>query len=476
MDEEEELVEEEELEELPPPALTETRAEDGSITVTGTEGDDAVVVSEHRSTLVDLTDWGLGEITYADGITVTSGETSMDYLGEDANHVTISTGAGGDVVVVADDVTQGVHIDAGAGDDLVFGGSGNDVIEGGEGRDLLDGGAGRDYLEGGLGNDTVTGGAGNDVLYGGQGNDVMDGGKGDDYVEGGKGDDTLWGGQGNDTVSGGRGDDRIAGDDGNDVLYTGEGNDRAWGGEGDDTTYAGAADKVDGGPGNDTTTAVEFRGDVGSSISVTTGLDDDMDITTPAVALDAAEGAAFQDRVEDDLDLLRSSPTGQQLLEGIDSSGHTIDITRTDVANSSAVWNDFGQPGDVAPVLDASGNPVVQPDGTVGQDATVAYNPALTATFAGKEETPIEILNHELSHGWNEVTGTLQSGTFQGDPGDPDNGTSNFERQAVGLPNTGVPFDHDGDPTTPDQTDNPDFATERGLSRELGREERPSYN
>ncbi|HVF37598.1 MAG TPA: FG-GAP-like repeat-containing protein [Sphingomicrobium sp.] len=66
---------------------------------------------------------------------------------------------------------------------------GDDVIYGTNGSDLIDAGDG---------NDTIFGLAGNDYLFGWHGNDVIDGGDGDDWIFGEGGTDILTGGAGND--------------------------------------------------------------------------------------------------------------------------------------------------------------------------------------------------------------------------------------------------------------------------------------
>jgi hypothetical protein len=431
--------------------VDEQRDADGNIILTGTDGDDSITVTDHTSTI----DLGIVEFEYVDGVTVTDGTgASHDYIGEDAEHLTIQGGDGDDRITVDPNVQYGLTIE---------GGDGSDRIRGGAGRDTIEGGGGRDYLEGGQGNDTLNGGWGNDILYGGQGHDVMEGGHGNDYVEGGKGNDVMWGGTGNDVVSGGRGNDRIAGDSGNDVMYGGAGEDRMWGGKGADHGYGGAGDRWDGGAGNDDWTRTEHRDDLGTSIHYTNAWDADGDQTAEGTLSDA-EAAAFRDRVEDDIDLMRNSPTGQQLLGSFDASGQDVTIQRIDNDNGY----EYGSGGMLT--VDAAGNPHTP------QDATIGYNPNIVTTFAGKEETPIEVLQHEMGHGWNDVTGTTQGGMYNGpDPNDHDT-AGNWERQAVGLPNTGVPVDHDGDPATPPTTDNPVWATERGLSEELGREQRAHYN
>ena len=64
-------------------------------------------------------------------------------------------------------------VNAGAGDDTVFGENGSDALYGGTGNDKLFGGAGLDILRGGAGNDLLVGGTGNDLLRGDAGSDVF---------------------------------------------------------------------------------------------------------------------------------------------------------------------------------------------------------------------------------------------------------------------------------------------------------------
>lgn len=59
-------------------------------------------------------------------------------------------------------------------------------VDAGEGNDFLFGGRGNDILRGGLGNDFIVGGGGNDVLLGGLGSDVLLGGQGQDISVGGE--------------------------------------------------------------------------------------------------------------------------------------------------------------------------------------------------------------------------------------------------------------------------------------------------
>jgi VCBS repeat-containing protein len=115
------------------------------------------------------------------------------------------------------------EIEAGSGDDIVYGGAGDDEIEGESGDDELHGGAGEDDIEGGSGHDTIYGDAGDDKIDGGSGDDTIYGGEGDDKIDGDSGNDLIVGGLGDDEIDGGRGDDIIIGGDGADILDGGSG-------------------------------------------------------------------------------------------------------------------------------------------------------------------------------------------------------------------------------------------------------------
>ncbi|MBI2234654.1 MAG: hypothetical protein HYU57_06675 [Micavibrio aeruginosavorus] len=74
----------------------------------------------------------------------------------------IIAGAGGDIIVMADDaLTLGnIYIDGGAEGDLIWSNIGNDTINGFDGNDIIDGGPGNDVINGGNDNDIINGGAG----------------------------------------------------------------------------------------------------------------------------------------------------------------------------------------------------------------------------------------------------------------------------------------------------------------------------
>ena len=107
-------------------------------------------------------------------------------------------------------------------------------------------------LDAGNGNDEVYGCSGADEIKGGAGNDDLRGGPGDDTLDGESGDDTLLGGSGSDSVTGGPGLDSVDGDDsylssnGNDRLYLVDGEqDQAACGFGADIVKADSIDVVE---------------------------------------------------------------------------------------------------------------------------------------------------------------------------------------------------------------------------------------
>lgn len=108
----------------------------------------------------------------------------------------------------------------------------------------LDGFKGRltgeyDYFSASNGRDILNAGAGNDVIFGFEGNDRLAGKGGDDVLHGQKDDDRLIGGRGNDTLDGGEDDDVLIGGGGRDLF-------RSENGFGQDTwTGGGGADRFE---------------------------------------------------------------------------------------------------------------------------------------------------------------------------------------------------------------------------------------
>ncbi len=363
----------------------------------------------------------------------------QSYRVPDGQQIVIRAGGGNDQI----DVPAGTKVDVTLiggegddtittrdGDDTVLGMDGEDKIDAGGGDDRVSGGADADYLDGQDGNDTMTGGSGRDTLYGMGGDDVLSGGEGQDYLEGADGNDRLDGGAGNDILSGGKDDDAIHGGVGDDVTYAGRGDDTTYAGSGSDTTYSEAGDT-----------------EVDSEKTVTVEIPDTADYIK-------VEGSPeFVARVQADLEMLRGSPTGQQMLADFqqhhDDSGFlginkdSITITEYPTPDNSKAWHD-------------------------GNDNYIQYSTHFNTL---DEAPPVAVLYHEMAHVHDYVNDTLADGTYQGD--DQQNvGVNNRERVAAGLP-----IDDDNDPSTPERIDprHPYVYTENGLREEMGAPHRDHY-
>jgi len=354
--------------------------------------------------------------------------------------LTLRTGGGNDTIDVASDVKVNLIVDGGDGDDTITTGAGNDIVDGGAGNDTIKTGAGSDDVFGNSGVDTIDAGAGNDVVYGGDGDDILAGGAGDDYVEGGAGNDRISGNDGKDMLSGGIGDDNIDSGAGNDVVYAGQGKDTIANSGGSDTIYAQTA----------TDTASAAKGATNQVVNV------DLTGTPGSKGLKIEGSSAFVQRVTADIEMLRSSPTGRQMLTEYDkaaANGNTVTIRELQNEDNGFTQSQGGE-------LSARGVP------SAGSDATIVYNPSF---HMDAFPAPVGVLYHEMSHAYDAVNGTFQPGTYSGtDAQDRNAGVPNAERQAVGLDNTGVAYDFDGNPATPKTTANPAALTENGLRKELG--------
>ncbi|RLQ85290.1 calcium-binding protein [Notoacmeibacter ruber] len=88
--------------------------------------------------------------------------------------------------------SSGATVEAGSGNDEVYGTSYGDFIYGGSGNDLLFGNGGSDVISGNAGGDTIYGNDGADTLDGGAGIDYLLGGTGNDFLTGGADTDYFW--------------------------------------------------------------------------------------------------------------------------------------------------------------------------------------------------------------------------------------------------------------------------------------------
>jgi Ca2+-binding RTX toxin-like protein len=366
--------------------------------------------------------------------------------------IVVRAGEGNDAITVAPGTNVHLTMIGGEGDDILRGGDGNETILGldgrdqvyaGAGNDRVSGGADRDYLDGQRGDDIMSGGLGDDTVYCLGGNDRLSGGEGQDYLEGGTGNDTIDAGTGNDIVSGGRDDDTLRGGGGDDVFYAGRGNDTIEGGQGNDKAY---------GEKNDVAGGVE------QNVTI--------EIKDSAQFIKVEGSDEFKERVAADLDMLRSSPRGQQMLDAL-QHGH-------DDSKWSFLW--FGSDGDTLTIREYN-NPADPNNSTAshdGGDHLINYNPHLDNLRTGGgpvDGPPVAVLYHEMAHVYDYMNDSLAPGDYHG--ADPNNqGTPNREREAAGLP-----IDEDNNPKTPEQiySKHPYDYTENGLRDEMGAPHRDAY-
>lgn len=362
--------------------------------------------------------------------------------------LTLRGGAGNDGIEVAPEVTANVVVEAGDGDNTIATGSGDDRIHVGSGTDTIVSADGNNYVMARGGDNAIELGDGNSVIYGGDGRDEVVLGAGRNFVHGGDGDDTIHGGDGGNMAVGGAGDDTISVGSGNDRIYTGTGADHVEIAGGDDNlVYAvGDDDQVTAADGaTHRVIEVGSEGQPGSQ----------------GIRVEGSE--AFQQRIAADLDLLRTSPAGRQMLAQFDAAferdGHLVTIA--ELANEQ---NGYAI---------SSGGQIVDGQPSPGSDVEVRYNPEFF--MAEQFPAPAVVLFHELSHAYNGVNGTFQPGTYVGSDQVDSGRVPNAERQAVGLETSASAYDFDGDPATPPTTHNPLPLTENGIREELGLPPRPHY-
>ncbi|WP_194813867.1 M91 family zinc metallopeptidase [Nocardia sp. XZ_19_385] len=404
------------------------------------------ITAKEKSVLIETTD--ADDIVSVDtdpatgAVTVTVNGEKHTYTGDQAANITIKTRGGEDLVTVSEGTTVGIK------------------VEGGDGKDTLTGGKGRDYLDGGAGADTIHGGDGNDVVYGGADNDTLFGGAGDDYVEGGSGDDKIAGHAGNDQLSGGLGSDTIEGNEGDDKIYAGDGK---------DTVSGSGVNTAANSAGNDTIYAQDGEDTVNRHGANPTVVN--VELTEIPSQIVVSGSPEFQERVRSDLEFLRSSPTGQQMLASFATSEYTVTIVEDQNGRNSAM------PADRYPIY------YDENTGTKGKgsSATVFYDPRMTnfnaeySQYSWSQPPPSVTLYHELAHANDFTQGTYHGSYYKGtDTVDSKDGNlANAERVAVGLP-----IDHDNNPSTPEQLapEHSTALTENALRAELGLPAREHYD
>src|SRR5258705_3896418 len=143
---------------------TPSLSDDGTLTVTGTTGDDHITINSRGKQLI-----------------VREGKLVFSYPKKSSNisKVLVNTLAGKDRININGNTD--VSVDAGDGNDIIHSGGGDDVLIGGNGNDRIFGGAGDDSISGDAGRDVLVGGAGDDQLdTADEARDRLSGGRGND--------------------------------------------------------------------------------------------------------------------------------------------------------------------------------------------------------------------------------------------------------------------------------------------------------
>ena len=138
----------------------------GAIEVFAISGN-ALIVSDGTLVVDNDVDRYSVTVRATDQHLATYDETIFITLGTNTNGGDPLTGSGDDIIYTLSSgsgASQRDVVNAGSGNDQVFGQDGKDTLNGEAGNDELDGGADTDILDGGLGNDLLTGGAGNDTF------------------------------------------------------------------------------------------------------------------------------------------------------------------------------------------------------------------------------------------------------------------------------------------------------------------------
>ncbi len=163
-----------------------------------------------------------------------------------------TSGTWGDDVMTASGGKSSLSLDAGAGNDIIFGNNANDMIFAGGGDDIVYSVRRSNFVYGEDGNDTLLGGRHKDSIFGQSGDDIIFDVSGANLLSGGAGNDLIFG-TGRDTINGDAGNDiliaggqfrgksaRLSGGDGDDILFGRGGKDIIHGGKGIDiAVYAG---------------------------------------------------------------------------------------------------------------------------------------------------------------------------------------------------------------------------------------------
>jgi hypothetical protein len=213
-------------------------------------------------------------------------------------------------------------------------------------------------------------------------------------------------------------------------------------------------------------------------------------------ALRVEGSSQFREQLENALATIRGTHAGEVMLRRLDESDRRVVIREyhqdSHVERIDGVWESDGR---FLQVLNHG--PFAVPGS--GVDAAVLWNASTDEIHGGstgpddkwKDTPPAVILFHELAHAHDMVYGTMQpipaemplAGIYAGPPEntfdatDVYYGVHNFERDAVGLPQTGFLYEHPTEKVrwSPNRIGE-GLLTENGFRRELGLLERPVYH
>ena len=204
------------VEPLEPRAYLAVSLAFGQLVVSGTAGDDAILVNAAPPKTKAT-------------IQVQINGKRFNFHRKAVTDISVSGLGGNDTIQIIDKkklLRVPITANGGEGNDTVTGSSGTELLKGGNGDDVIRGGGGHDQLYGGGGSDSLFGEGGNDTL-GGDNNDSLwlrgfaapDFGTGDDALDGGDGNDWLLGGYNSSTLSGqDNGRETLTGGSGSDVM------------------------------------------------------------------------------------------------------------------------------------------------------------------------------------------------------------------------------------------------------------------
>lgn len=381
--------------------------------------------------------------------------------GGPGKRIFIQTQDGADTVAVAGNVKLETRADLGNGNNRFRAGSGSTHVLSGTGHDDIQLGSGVGYVEDHGGNNTLKGGSGYSVMYGlGHGNNDFQSGDGGSYMLGAGDRNRFRGGGGHNTMVALRGESVLEGGRGTNVFYTGKSQATVLSKSDLDITYGKKEDHI-------TRTEKSKYVEVKPSDAGHKGF--------------VVEGAPqFKARVEADIEMLRGSPVGQKMLEQMDKAAAPVTIVEGDNGDAYSYRRrelEFESPESRERQDAAHGFVTNNKPGLPAENSVLVYDRSFIQE--DYKRPPINTFYHEMAHAYNGASGTFIPGqTYVGpDPSDPHRPRyeANLERQAVGLPSYGEPYDFDGDPKTPPTSTNPSPFNENALYKEMGRPLRTRY-